>query len=84
MVRAPMVIGTACPYCSEKVILTLAGHTDDPQRLAVAANATCPGCGKNVAIGTAHVVTWRADGLMGESNDLAARRHWHSHCWKIY
>ncbi|HEU4807878.1 MAG TPA: hypothetical protein VFT01_06410 [Homoserinimonas sp.] len=45
---------------------------------------TCPGCGIQVAVGTAHVVTWRADGLMGESEDLAARRHWHSHCWKIY
>lgn len=45
---------------------------------------TCPGCGNQIATGTAHVVTWRADGLMGESDDLAARRHWHSHCWKIY
>jgi|SRR5690554_4619827 hypothetical protein len=45
---------------------------------------TCPGCGNQVPVGTAHVVTWRADGLMGESNDLAARRHWHSHCWKIH
>jgi hypothetical protein len=45
---------------------------------------TCPGCGNQVTPGTSHVVTWRADGLMGESNDLAARRHWHSHCWKIY
>src|SRR5690554_1514913 len=44
---------------------------------------TCPGCGTEVAPGTAHVVTWRADGLMGEADDLAARRHWHSHCWKI-
>src|SRR5690606_14850617 len=45
---------------------------------------TCPGCTTSVSPGTAHVVTWRADGLMGESDDLAARRHWHSHCWKIY
>lgn len=44
---------------------------------------TCPGCGTDVVPGTAHVVTWRADGLMGEADDLAARRHWHSHCWKI-
>jgi hypothetical protein len=44
---------------------------------------TCPGCGLEVSPGTAHVVTWRADGLMGEADDLAARRHWHSHCWKI-
>lgn len=43
----------------------------------------CPGCGLEIAAGLAHVVTWRADGLMGEADDLAARRHWHSHCWKI-
>jgi hypothetical protein len=44
---------------------------------------TCPGCGLEIAPGTAHLVAWRADGLMGESEDLAARRHWHPHCWKI-
>lgn len=43
----------------------------------------CPGCGLQIEPGTAHLVTWRADGLMGEADDLAARRHWHSHCWKI-
>ena len=44
---------------------------------------SCPGCVVSVSPGTAHVVAWRADGLMGESEDLAARRHWHAHCWKI-
>ena len=44
---------------------------------------TCPGCGLEIAPGTSHVVTWRADGLMGEADDLAGRRHWHTHCWKI-
>jgi hypothetical protein len=52
-----------------------------------AASATkyyvCPGCGLEIAPGVAHTVTWRADGLMGEADDLAARRHWHLHCWKI-
>lgn len=43
----------------------------------------CPGCNREVAPGTAHVVAWRGDGVMGEASDLAARRHWHSHCWKI-
>ncbi|MDH6181396.1 hypothetical protein M2152_001578 [Microbacteriaceae bacterium SG_E_30_P1] len=43
----------------------------------------CPGCSLTIAPGVAHLVTWRADGLMGEADDLAARRHWHSHCWKI-
>lgn len=43
----------------------------------------CPGCGLEIAPGTPHLVAWRADGLMGEAEDLAARRHWHRHCWKI-
>jgi hypothetical protein len=44
---------------------------------------TCPGCGGTVAQGTAHVVVWRADGVLGDAADLAARRHWHTHCWRI-
>ena len=43
----------------------------------------CPGCGLAIVPGTAHTVAWRADGLMGEADDLAGRRHWHSHCWTI-
>ena len=43
---------------------------------------TCPGCGLTISPGTAHIVAWRADGLMGEDDDVAARRHWHTHCWK--
>ncbi|WP_309129159.1 hypothetical protein [Microbacterium sp.] len=43
----------------------------------------CPGCGRTIPPGTAHVVAWRADGVLGETADLAARRHWHSHCWRI-
>lgn len=52
-----------------------------------AASATklyvCPGCGLEIAPGVAHTVAWRADGIMGEADDLAARRHWHPHCWRI-
>jgi hypothetical protein len=44
---------------------------------------TCPGCTVQIAPGAAHTVTWRADGIMGEANDVSARRHWHTHCWKI-
>ncbi|CDK01403.1 conserved hypothetical protein [Microbacterium sp. C448] len=44
---------------------------------------TCPGCGRPVAAHTAHLVVWRADGVLGEAADLAARRHWHTHCWRI-
>ncbi|MBM3716818.1 hypothetical protein ACFWZW_05990 [Microbacterium enclense] len=43
----------------------------------------CPGCGRTVGIGVAHVVVWRADGVLGDAADLAARRHWHTHCWRI-
>lgn len=43
----------------------------------------CPGCGRAVAAGTAHVVVWRADGVLGDQADLSGRRHWHSHCWRI-
>ena len=44
---------------------------------------SCPGCSLEIAPGTSHLVAWRADGIMGEADDLAARRHWHTHCWKI-
>lgn len=44
---------------------------------------TCPGCGNVIPVGTAHLVTWRADGVLGDAADLAARRHWHTHCWRI-
>ncbi len=43
----------------------------------------CPGCGRTVAATTAHLVVWRADGVLGDEADLAARRHWHTHCWRI-
>jgi hypothetical protein len=43
----------------------------------------CPGCGRPVPPGVAHVVVWRADGVLGDEADLAARRHWHTHCWRI-
>lgn len=44
---------------------------------------TCPACGRSIDEGVAHVVVWRADGVLGADADLAARRHWHTHCWRI-
>lgn len=44
---------------------------------------TCPGCGRVIAPGTAHLVAWRADGVLGDAADLAARRHWHTACWRL-
>lgn len=43
----------------------------------------CPGCVVDIAPGVAHLVVWRADGVLGDAVDLASRRHWHTHCWKI-
>lgn len=43
----------------------------------------CPGCGRVIDVGTAHVVAWRADGVLGDAAALADRRHWHNHCWRI-
>ncbi|CAN5157560.1 hypothetical protein BH09ACT6_BH09ACT6_10390 [soil metagenome] len=44
---------------------------------------TCPGCSLVITPGTAHLVAWRADGVLGDASDLAGRRHWHTHCWRI-
>lgn len=44
---------------------------------------TCPGCPRDIAVGEAHVVVWRNDGVLGDAADLAARRHWHTACWRI-
>lgn len=43
----------------------------------------CPGCELDIEPGIAHVVVWRADGVLGDAADLASRRHWHTHCWRI-
>jgi hypothetical protein len=43
----------------------------------------CPGCGRDIAVGVEHLAVWRADGVRGDAADLADRRHWHTHCWKI-
>ena len=44
---------------------------------------TCPGCGRSVEPGVAHVVAWRSDGVLGDAAALADRRHWHTACWRI-
>ncbi|WP_375400147.1 hypothetical protein [uncultured Amnibacterium sp.] len=42
----------------------------------------CPGCERDIPAGVAHVVVWRADGVLGDAADVAARRHWHLACWR--
>jgi hypothetical protein len=44
---------------------------------------SCPGCLGTIDPGIAHVAVWRQDGILGDNADIEARRHWHSHCWKI-
>lgn len=50
-----------------------------------AASATktyrCPGCRQDVRPGTAHVVAWASDSLLGAETALSDRRHWHTACW---
>lgn len=43
----------------------------------------CPGCPNAIEAGVAHVVVWRAEGILGDEHALAARRHWHNHCWRM-
>jgi hypothetical protein len=43
----------------------------------------CPGCGREVPPATAHLVVWRADGILGDAADIEGRRHWHTPCWRI-
>lgn len=65
---------------------TKRGYTYIVQPISVARalkEYTCPGCNLSVDVGVAHLVAWRSDGIMGEHNDVAERRHWHQHCWRI-
>lgn len=43
----------------------------------------CPGCRAEVPVGQAHLVAWRADGPTSDEAELAARRHWHTYCWRM-
>lgn len=42
---------------------------------------TCPGCGRPIGVGTAHLVVWQADSFFGDAHAIEARRHWHRKCW---
>ncbi len=43
---------------------------------------TCPGCGRSIPVGVAHVVVWRTDALFGDRRAVEERRHWHQKCWR--
>jgi hypothetical protein len=44
----------------------------------------CPGCDLIVPPGQAHIVAWEEHSLFGADRGVEDRRHWHSHCWRIY
>ena len=43
----------------------------------------CPGCSLDILPGTAHVVAWPADSILGDEFGASQRRHWHQQCWRI-
>ncbi|NCT90683.1 hypothetical protein GXB85_06960 [Cellulomonas sp. APG4] len=55
-------------------------------RTVGAANATkaylCPGCRQEIPPGTAHLVAWQQDHLLGPEAAVGDRRHWHTGCWR--
>ena len=44
----------------------------------------CPGCGQEVPPGVTHTVAWADGHIFGEDAAVAARRHWHTHCWERF
>lgn len=68
-----------------RTVVKRTGTWNVQQVSAAAAQKTyvCPGCRLDVPLGQAHVVAWRADGVMGDDAALADRRHWHAHCWRL-
>ncbi|MFE7630721.1 ATP/GTP-binding protein [Kocuria sp. NPDC057446] len=43
---------------------------------------TCPGCGRSIPPGIAHLVVWQQDSLLGARSAFEDRRHWHERCWR--
>ena len=58
-------------------------HVQPVPAMQAAKTYLCPGCTLDIVPGTAHMVAWRGDGVLGDAADLANRRHWHTHCWRI-
>jgi len=44
----------------------------------------CPGCQQEIAGDTAHLVAWPVETMFGEDDAKAARRHWHTNCWRTF
>ncbi len=41
----------------------------------------CPGCGRDITVGTPHVVAWPREASIGSASAVDERRHWHHGCW---
>ena len=41
----------------------------------------CPGCDHEIRPGVPHLVVWPLEPIAGEAGE-AARRHWHTGCWR--
>ncbi|MBO1901183.1 ATP/GTP-binding protein [Leucobacter weissii] len=44
----------------------------------------CPGCALDILPGQAHLVIWSAEHLFGDDAAIRERRHWHTHCWRVF
>jgi hypothetical protein len=44
----------------------------------------CPGCNREIAGETQHIVAWPVEHILGEDAAAQARRHWHSGCWRAF
>lgn len=44
----------------------------------------CPGCNQEIAGDTVHVAAWPVEHMFGEEAAKAARRHWHTNCWRTF
>ncbi len=42
----------------------------------------CPACNGLILVGESHVVAWTEDSWFGAEAGQAARRHWHTSCWR--
>lgn len=42
----------------------------------------CPGCNGVILVGESHEVAWTESGWFGVEAGQAARRHWHTSCWR--
>lgn len=42
----------------------------------------CPGCGREILVGSEHIVAWPEEDQGWRGVGVEARRHWHTSCWE--